>query len=261
VEYIAGLDLGSVATKVVVCDGDDFVAIAHGLAPTGWQPMRAAQTALDQAISHAGIPLDRVRSFGVTGYGRHLYPEATARATEVTCQARAVHRLHPHVRTIIDIGGQDSKVIRLDEFGNALDFAMNDRCAAGTGRFLEVMAQTLGMTLDEMGEQAASATDVCSISSTCTVFAQTEVVGLLAQGHSAQSVAAGLCHAVARQTVALAARVGLEPPIALVGGVAHNEGVRRALSVYANADVLVPDDPQYTAALGAAILAAETIAN
>ena len=207
----------------------------------------------------AGISPDDLAALGATGYGRDLPGEATARATEVFCQARAVHRLVPEARTIIDIGGQDSKVIRLDEDGYPLDFALNDRCAAGTGRFLEVMAVALGLGVEELGELAAQAPEPCPISSTCTVFAESEVVALLSRGEDRGCIAAGLCQAVARQMVALGARVGIRQPVALVGGVAHNAGVRRALADQLGRAPLVPKMPQMTAAFGAAIVAADAL--
>ncbi|MCD6350825.1 MAG: 2-hydroxyglutaryl-CoA dehydratase [Armatimonadetes bacterium] len=254
---VAGLDLGSVATKAVVCDAHDFFVLGHAVRPTGWRPAAAAEEALAEAMRAAGVDRRDLRYFGITGYGRDLYPDAAARATEVTCQAWGVHHLAPDVRTILDIGGQDTKALRLDEEGRALDFALNDRCAAGTGRFLEVMARALEMSLEELGLAAARADEVCPISATCTVFAESEVVGLLAQGQSRDSLAAGLCHAIARQVIALAARVGIEKPVALVGGVAYNEGVRKALREQLEGGLIVPGEPQFTAALGAAILAAE----
>jgi activator of 2-hydroxyglutaryl-CoA dehydratase len=195
--------------------------------PTGWRPREAAEAALAAAMEPWDLDASDLAGLGVTGYGRDLFPEATARATEVTCQARGVHHFFPDARTIIDIGGQDSKVIRSDEFGNAIDFALNDRCAAGTGRFLEVMARALDMSLDDLGDAA--------------------------------STAAGLCVAIARQIVTLAARLGLEQPVALVGGVARNAGVRYALSHQLSHEPLVPDHPQFTAALGAALVAQEVL--
>ncbi len=257
--YVGGLDIGSVATKAVVgqSEGETLLVVGRGLAPTGWRPIVGAEQALELALDTAGLYREDLAALGATGYGRDLLLGAGVRATEVTCQARGMHHLLPNIRTVVDIGGQDSKILRVNEFGDVLDFALNDRCAAGTGRFLEVMARALGMTLDEMGRSAVSAAEVCTLSSTCTVFAESEVIGLLARGHSREAVAAGLCHAIARQVIALAAQIGLERPVALTGGVAHNEGVRAALAAQLDAEVIVPENPQYTAALGAAILAAK----
>ncbi len=255
---VAGLDIGSVATKAVVCDVDGH-ARGHGVAPTGWQARGAALQALEQAFESS--PLDRagMAGFGVTGYGRELLPGALCRATEVTCQARGVRHACPGARTILDIGGQDSKVIWLDPDGNVEEFALNDRCAAGTGRFLEVMARALDMPLDYLGRAACAAARPSLLSSTCTVFAESEVVGLLARGEARDSIAAGLCQAVARQMVALGSRVGLQPPVCLVGGVAQNQGVVAALNGELEYEVTVPPNPQFTAALGAALLALEAL--
>ena len=260
--HIAGLDIGSVATKAVVCRDEPSMPVAgSAVVPTGWRPLDAAHDALARACAAAGIEPPAITALGATGYGRDLPPEATARATEVFCQARAIHHLLPEARTIVDIGGQDSKVIKLDADGLPLDFALNDRCAAGTGRFLEVMAAALGLTVDELGRLAAEAPEPCPISSTCTVFAESEVVALLSRGEDRGCIAAGLCHAIARQIIALGARVGIERPVALVGGVAHNAGVRRALADQLGEPPLVPEMPQLTAALGAAIVAADARRN
>jgi predicted CoA-substrate-specific enzyme activase len=255
---LAGLDLGSVATKAVVWRAEQGL-LAASVVPTGWRPRESADRALSGALAAAHVASADLAGLGVTGYGRDLFPDALARATEVTCQARGVHHFFPAARTIIDIGGQDTKVLRADEFGNAVDFVLNDRCAAGTGRFLEVMARALGMSLSDLGEAAASAPDALAISSTCTVFAESEVVGLVARGEPRDAIAAGLCAAIARQVVTLAARLGLEHPVAVVGGVARNAGVRRALAAQLVREPLVPDHPQFTAALGAALFAQEVL--
>lgn len=255
---VAGLDIGSVATKAVVWSPAAGV-LGRGVQPTGWEPLAAAERALADALAQAGCTRADLAGIGATGYGRELVQGVASRATEVTCQARGVNSVYPAVRTVFDIGGQDSKAIRVDDDGNVLDFALNDRCAAGTGRFLEVMARALGMTLEALGEAAASATEACAISSTCTVFAESEVVGLLSQGHAREAVAAGLCHAIARQIIALAARIGIERPVAVAGGVARNVGVVAALARQLGEAPLVPPEPQFTVSLGAAILAREAI--
>ncbi|MBC7287314.1 MAG: 2-hydroxyglutaryl-CoA dehydratase [Armatimonadetes bacterium] len=259
--HVGGLDIGSVATKAVVCSAADLAVLGSAVVPTGWRPLQSARQALAHACAEASISTAELPALGVTGYGRDLLPEATAKATEVFCQARAVHLLVPQARTIIDIGGQDSKVIRVSADGLPVDFALNDRCAAGTGRFLEVMAAALGLSLDELGPVAAAAAKPCPISSTCTVFAESEVVALLSRGEDRSCVAAGLCHAIARQLLALGAQIGIEKPVALVGGVAKNEGVRRALADQLGEPPLVPDHPQLTAAIGAAIVALDAAAD
>lgn len=255
---LIGLDVGSVATKAVAWSAAGEL-LSTAVVATGFSPREAAGAAVSQALAAADLGADDIAGLGATGYGRDLFADALARRTEVTCQARGVHHFLPEVRTIIDVGGQDTKVLRADEFGNAVDFALNDRCAAGTGRFLEVMARALGMTLDELADAACSAPEAVAISSTCTVFAESEVVGLVACGQPRDSIAAGLCGAIARQIVTLAARLGIEQPVALVGGVARNAGVRRALSAQLSHEPLVPDHPQFTAAVGAALAAQEVL--
>ena len=256
---VAGLDVGSVATKAIVLGPGPQVR-GKSLLPTGWDARGSALRALEEAVEAAGLSDSDLAAFGITGYGRDLLPSAAFRATEVTCQARGVAEACPSVRTILDIGGQDTKAIRLDEMGRVADFALNDRCAAGTGRFLEVMARTLGMSLDALGEAAVRAMgEACAISATCTVFAESEVVGLLAQGAQRDRVAAGLCRAVARQVLSLAERVGFVPPVALVGGVARNAGVIAALGAETGEEILVPRDPQFTAALGVALFTLQAV--
>lgn len=256
---VGGLDIGSVATKAIIL-GPGGRTLGKSLLPTGWDARSAALEALDKALAAANLDAAGLSGFGVTGYGRELVSEAVFRATEVTCQARGVAEVCPTARTILDIGGQDTKAIRLAEAGRAADFALNDRCAAGTGRFLEVMARALGMSLEELGDAAAQAMDeACCISATCTVFAESEVVGLLARGEQRERIAAGLCRAVARQVLALAQRVGLRPPVAVVGGVARNVGVIAALRAETGQEILLSDEPQFTAALGVALLTLQAL--
>jgi predicted CoA-substrate-specific enzyme activase len=214
---------------------------------------------IEETISKVGTSFDKIEKIVATGYGRVSCKIAHKEISEITCHGKGAYFSMPGARTIIDIGGQDSKVISSDEFGNAIDFALNDRCAAGTGRFLEVMARALDMSLDDLGDAASTAADVLPISCTCTVFAESEVVGLVSLGHPRDCIAAGLCVAIARQIVTLAARLGLEQPVALVGGVARNAGVRYALSHQLSHEPLVPDHPQFTAALGAALVAQEVL--
>lgn len=256
---IGGLDIGSVATKAIIL-GPGSRVMGKSVLPTGWDARGAALKALDEALVVAGLSAADLAGFGVTGYGRDLLTDAAFRATEVTCQARGVAEACPTAHTILDVGGQDTKAIRLDDAGRVADFALNDRCAAGTGRFLEVMARALGMSLQELGEAAAQAiNDACAISATCTVFAESEVVGLLAQGEQRERIAAGLCRAVARQVLALTQRVGLEPPVAVVGGVARNTGVIAALRAETGVEILVADEPQFTAALGVALFTLQSV--
>ncbi len=192
-----------------------------------------------------------------TGYGRESLEFADSTVTEITCAARGAHLMDPRTRTVVDIGGQDSKAISVDPEGYPLDFALNDRCAAGTGRFLEVMADALETDLDGLEQLAMEADEVAGIGRTCTVFAESEVVGLLAAGTDRRSVAAGLTRAVAQRTSGLALEVGVEPPVMLIGGVGMNAAIGRELGRVLQTDLIVPDEPQIVVAVGAAIVAAE----
>ncbi|MGE5531699.1 MAG: acyl-CoA dehydratase activase [Bacteroidota bacterium] len=253
----AGIDVGSLTAKAIVYDSGEDRVVGRSLVSLTHDPAQAGHLALAQALAEAGLTQNQVAASTATGYGRIALQFATYRITEISCHARGVHHLLPSVRTVVDVGGQDSKVTRLDEAGRALDFEMNDRCAAGTGRFLEVMAGALGVDLTGLSDLALSSASPASLSSTCTVFAESEVVGLLAQGRAREDLAAGLCLAVARRVAAMTQRLGLEPEVAFTGGVALNEGVRAALVEVLGVPVTVPPDPQLTGALGAALLAWE----
>lgn len=253
----AGIDVGSLTAKAVVWDADEHRILGRSLLRLAHDPAAAGRAALTQALGEAGVEAEAVEASSGTGYGRIALDFVDFRITEISCHARGVHHLLPHTRTVIDIGGQDCKAIVLDEGGRALDFEMNDRCAAGTGRFLEVMAGALGTDLPGLAELALSSVAPAMLSSTCTVFAESEVIGLLAQGRDRADLAAGLCHAVAQRVVAMTQRVGVTPEVALTGGVALNAGVRQALQGLLGTPISVPADPQLTGALGAALLAAE----
>ena len=253
----AGVDIGSLTTKAVILRAADSEVLGSALQPTGWRPKQAGCQVLAQALEQAELARADLDTVVATGYGRVSLPEADTTVTEVSCQARGIHLLLPQVRTIVDIGGQDSKVIVIDEQGQIQDFALNDRCAAGTGRFLEVMAAALEVEVAQLGELATQAAQPAKISSTCTVFAESEVVGLLAAGESPENMAAGLCRAIAQRVASLMQQAHWEPPVSLVGGVAYNEGVRQAIAQLLETTVSVPDRPQLTCAYGAAAWGAQ----
>lgn len=255
----AGVDVGSVMAKAAVYDGARREVLGAARRLTGWSPRESGNAALHAAVDAAGLNLDALCMIVGTGYGRVALPFADQTVTEVSCHARGAHLAMPTVRTVIDIGGQDSKVIAVDERGHPRDFAMNDRCAAGTGRFFQVMAGALGIELDEMGRLALRSRNPAALSSVCTVFAESEVVGLIASGASREDIAAGLCEAVARRIAALAGQVGLAPQVMLTGGVAYNEGVVAALEKALGVEVTTPADPQMIGATGAAAIAAERV--
>jgi len=250
----AGVDVGSATTKAVLID-EHAVALAHTLLPSGGRLAEAAERVLAKVLDQAGAVAVDVAAVVATGYGRDCVPARTKSVTEITCHARGAHALHPAVRSVIDIGGQDSKAIALDANGMVRRFEMNDKCAAGTGRFLDVMARTLDVALDEIGPVALTAERPASISSTCTVFAESEVVSLLAQGETVPHILSGLCLAITHRINSLASRVGMAPEVMMTGGVAKNVAVVKGIEQAIGLPVTVPDEPQIVGALGAALLA------
>ena len=252
-----GIDVGSLTAKAVILDAASGHVLGTSLLRLAHDPGAAGRLALDAALHQAGVAAAALEGLSGTGYGRVALDFVDFRITEISCHARGVHHVLPHAHTVIDIGGQDCKAIALDEAGRALDFEMNDRCAAGTGRFLEVMAGALGTDLAGLAELALSSGNPAALSSTCTVFAESEVIGLLAQGRDRADLAAGLCRAVAQRVLAMTQRLGLAPQVALTGGVALNAAVREALQGLVGLPISVPPQPQLTGALGAALLAAE----
>ena len=252
----AGIDAGSRSTKVVVFDSEDRRILGRGMVDQGIEQARLAAELLDQTCREAGISRSAVSAVVATGYGRNALRFADTTITEITCHARGVYHLDPEVRTIIEIGGQDSKCISLENGGRVRDFGMNDRCAAGSGRFLEMVASRLGVDLSALGELGRSSKKAALISSMCVVFAETEIIGLLAEGVPAPDLAAGVQNAIAARVAALAGRA-VTPPVCFTGGVALQQGMVRALETALDCSVRVSSMPQYTGALGAAILAAD----
>lgn len=257
----AGVDVGSITAKAAVYDSDSGRVLGTAGQLTGWSPREAGEAALTTAVQTAGLRRgDLVRVVG-TGYGRVALPFVDETVTEISCHARGAHFLVPGTRTVLDIGGQDCKAIAVDEEGYPQDFAMNDRCAAGTGRFLQVMAGALGVELADLGQLALSSQSPASLSSVCTVFAESEVVGLIAAGVSRADIAAGLCAAVASRVAALGVQVGIRPLVLLTGGVALNDGVFVALKTALPVELRRSEEPQMVGAIGAAILACERADN
>lgn len=255
----AGVDTGSLAAKAVIFDSEVGTVVGSACLATGADPAAAGMRALQMALEDAEVSIARIAATVATGYGRGVLPTADWRVTEITCAARGAHLLDAGVRTVIDIGGQDSKVIHLDGDGFPADFALNDRCAAGTGRFLEVMAGALGVQVEALGELALSAAGPAPITRTCTVFAESEVIGLLAQGRTAAEVAAGLCRAAALRVAQLVAALRAEPRFMLIGGVAQNEAIRHELARVLETELVTPAQPQLVVATGAAVVAAERV--
>lgn len=250
----AGVDAGSRAIKVVLFDLATSRILGQSVTDQGVEQPRLAEAVYAETLRMAGLDGAAIQSVVATGYGRNRVPFAATTITEITCHARGVHHLDPAARSIVEIGGQDSKAIRLDEHGRVRDFAMNDRCAAGTGRFLEMLASRLALDWSGLDELSQRSQRPAVMSNTCVVFAETEIIGLLAEGVAAADIAAGVQHSVATRVVAMAGRA-LDPPVVFTGGVALQPGMVRALEGVLGCPVRVPADPQFTGALGAAILA------
>lgn len=224
--------------------------------PTGGGAMMSAEKSLEKAVEKAGISKDDIVRIVTTGYGRAYINSGDDSITEITCHAKGAHYLNPNVRTVIDIGGQDIKAISIDENGAVKNFLMNDKCAAGTGRFLEMMARTLGLSLEEMSTMGLEWKENIVISSMCTVFAESEVVSLVAQNKAVSDIIHGLNMSVASKVGALAARLGQDNPgeYMMTGGVAKNKGITNALEEKLGAKLYICDEAQLCGALGAALL-------
>ena len=251
----AGIDLGIKTTKAVILNDDRI--LAQQLVLTGWEPQQAGESALSAALADARLSRDDIARVVATGAGRHAFSLAQHNITEITADARALAFLHPQVHTGIDVGAEEARALKIVADGRVVDFAVNEKCAAGAGVFIETMARALEVNLDEMGTLSLQATGAATLNSQCTVFAESEVVSLIhAQTPKAEIVRA-VHDAIAGRVASLARRVGGEPEIALVGGIAHNVGFIDALKRELGMDVLVPRDPEFTGALGAALIARE----
>ena len=258
VYYVAGIDSGSTSTDVVILDQNGKIKSTM-IIPTGGGAMMSAEKSLAAAVEKAGIQEEDIVRIVTTGYGRAYIDSGDDSITEITCHAKGAHYLNPNVRTIIDIGGQDIKAISIDEHGAVTNFLMNDKCAAGTGRFLEMMARTLGLSLEEMSVKGLEWQENIVISSMCTVFAESEVVSLVAQNKNVADIIHGLNVSVASKVGALAARIGKKNPgeYMMTGGVAKNQGIINALEEKLGAKLYICDEAQLCGALGAALFAYE----
>lgn len=253
-KFFAGIDSGSASTDVVILDSRGRIA-ASMITPTGGGAHISAEKCMDEALRRAGIERSELGRVVTTGYGRESIGGGDMAVTEITCHAVGAHYLDPDVRTVIDIGGQDSKIISIDGDGAVKSFVMNDKCAAGTGRFLEMMARALGLTLEEISSMGLSWKEDVTISSMCTVFAESEVVSLVAQNKAIPDIVHGLDKSVAAKTAALFGRLNCEGGYMITGGVAKNMGVVRALEETLGIRLRVCDEAQICGALGAALTA------
>jgi len=253
-----GIDVGSSTTKIVGVEAGGSVCL-HRLEESEPRAEEQIERMLQRAAAEAGG--SSPKPLVATGYGRKLVRQADRAVTEITCHAKGAYRALGHGGTLVDIGGQDSKVIKIGSRGEVLDFAMNDKCAAGTGRFLENTSRRLGVELERLGEVALAARDEAVLSSTCTVFAESEIVSLLAHGAGVEPILKGLHRALVQRLVAMIRTVGLTPPLMLSGGVARNPAVARLLEAETGEKVIVPPDPQLLGAYGAALVALEMAGN
>ena len=256
--YVMGIDSGSTSTNAVIMDGDRKI-VASAVVRTGAKSGESAQRILDEVLSEAGLKREDISWIVSTGYGRVSIPFADENVTEISCHGRGAHYFNPAVRTILDIGGQDSKAIRLNEKGEVADFVMNDKCAAGTGRFLEMIARSLEVDVDELGSIALQSKEDIEITSMCSVFAESEVISLLANNREKTDIANGICRAVANKSYSLLKRVGLEAEFMMTGGVAKNAGVVRAVEEKLGTKLYICPEPEIVGAAGAALYALDKV--
>ena len=256
--YVMGIDSGSTSTNAVIMDGDRKI-VASAVVRTGAKSGESAQRILDEVLSEAGLKREDISWIVSTGYGRVSIPFADENVTEISCHGRGAHYFNPAVRTILDIGGQDSKAIRLNEKGEVADFVMNDKCAAGTGRFLEMIARSLEVDVDELGSIALQSKEDIEITSMCSVFAESEVISLIANNREKTDIANGICRAVANKSYSLLKRVGLEAEFMMTGGVAKNAGVVRAVEEKLGKKLYICPEPEIVGAAGAALYALDKV--
>jgi benzoyl-CoA reductase subunit D len=250
----AGIDMGAHSVKVVILDGDKV--LARSIAFTGFEPVEAAEKALADAVSQAGIKREDVQRIVATGAGRKSLPFADTSVTEVTADARGTTHLHPSVRTIIDIGAEEARGIAADEQGKVADFAKNDKCAAGSGAFVESMARALEIKVPEMIELSLKSTKDAPINATCAVFAESEVVSLIHSKIEKADIAHAVHDAIASRVSSMVRRLSIQKDVALIGGVANNAAMVDVMKKHLETDIIVPENAQYISALGAALSAA-----
>jgi (R)-2-hydroxyacyl-CoA dehydratese activating ATPase len=249
-----GLDIGSLTTKSAILNQENEI-LGYDIVLTGGDNRQATETTLYSALEKAGLQRKDIAKIVTTGYGRQNIPFADKHASEITCHAKGMHLLNPAIRTILDIGGQDSTAFQIDPGGNVLSFQMNDKCAAGCGRFLEIIAKALDVRLEDLGSISQEARATARISSMCTVFAETEVVSLVAVGTPIADIISGVHQSIAVRAVSLLKMVGIHAPIGMSGGVAQNIGVVHAIERMLKVGIEIPSCPQIVGAIGAAHIA------
>jgi predicted CoA-substrate-specific enzyme activase len=254
--YFAGIDVGSTMTKAVILNNG---VIASIIGPTGPEQRRLANKVMEEALKRADISLQEITYIVSTGYGRINVPFADKQFTEITCHAKGIVSLFPKAKTIIDIGGQDIKAIKIDATGKTTDFVMNDKCAAGSGRFIEVIADTLGVPLDKVGDLSLGSKNPAKISNICTIWAQQEVAASLAQGIPVSDLLAGVHQSLADRICRMVNRLKVEEAVIVTGGGGKNKGLLKALFEQLGHEILVPEEPLITGALGAALMGKEIV--
>jgi predicted CoA-substrate-specific enzyme activase len=252
---VAGIDVGSRTTGVTLLENGRIVS--YSIISTGPESTKTAYEGMKEALKNHDLSFDTIEYIVATGYGRVMVPFANKIITEISCHAKGAHWYFPTVRTVLDMGGQDCKAIRVDGEGNPIKFAMNDKCAAGTGRFLEIMADLVTLSLADFSVLPLQARNEVRISSTCAVFAKSEVISLIKRGIPKEDVIAGLFEAVAERVYGLLRQVGVEKDFIISGGIAKNIGVVNKIGKKVGFKALIPDEPQIVGALGAALFARE----
>ncbi len=256
--YVMGVDSGSTSTNAVIMDQDRKIK-AFSVVRTGAKSGESADRILKEVLEKAGLKREDISWIVSTGYGRVSIPYADETVTEISCHGRGAHYFNPKIRTILDIGGQDSKGIKLSDKGEVIDFVMNDKCAAGTGRFLEMIARTLEVDISELGTIALQSTEDIEITSMCSVFAESEVISLIANNKEKTDIANGICRAIANKSFSLLKRVGMEGEYMMTGGVAKNPGVVRAVEEKIGAKLYICPEPEIVGATGAAMYALDRL--
>jgi predicted CoA-substrate-specific enzyme activase len=254
--FFAGIDVGSTMTKAVILNQGIIASI---IGPTGPEQRRLANKVMEEALNRAALSFQAITYIVSTGYGRINVPFADKQFTEITCHAKGIISLFPKAKTIIDVGGQDIKAIKIDATGKTTDFVMNDKCAAGSGRFIEVIADTLGVPLDKVGDLSLQSKNPAKISNICTIWAQQEVAASLAQGIPVSDLLAGVHQSLAERINTMVNRLRVEDAVVVTGGGAKNRGLLKALSEQLGHEILVPDEPLITGALGAALMGKEIV--
>jgi predicted CoA-substrate-specific enzyme activase len=255
ISFKAGIDIGSVMAKAVILNGGDI--LSHSVKPIGGSFPQAANIVLDEALEKAGLRYDQLEIIGVTGLGASFVRGHHLDSTDVTCQSRGMHHLFPSVRIVIEVGDQSSRVIKVTDRGKVADCVVNDRCAAGSGRILQIIAKVLRTNINDLGGLSAKSSQPVRFSTACSVFLETEIISRIAEGTPKGDIIAGLHQAMASKILAMARKVKMEEAYGLTGGGAKDVGLVKILQETMGVELLIPDEPFITAAIGAALIATE----